>query len=239
MTEKANRRGLVRLEYNQLVEQAASRAFKDHHATRRASSSIQHLFDGDYIGRVDFGATFGFEVLVRCECSGDDSLKPLAARRHEGIVMREAHGDAEATGFEVQGSLIDALALTGVKSESVQKSVNPISLLARDFFPQMLQGNTLPQSNWPALARNLKLWETNFGINIDMMRLMMEEFGQHPEWCRRSRRPPWRVFLSRRDELATLVITRRRRDPANRKYSAGKGPEYWFGHHVPRAYAQA
>jgi hypothetical protein len=71
------------------------------------------------------------------------------------------------------------------------------------------------------------------------MKLMMDEFGKHADWCRRSKKPAWRIFLARYDELLALVTSQQRRDPANRKFSTGKGKEYWLDRHTPRAYSPA
>jgi hypothetical protein len=142
----------------------------------------------------------------------------------------------------VGGSRFSSLSSNGVKSKSAQKPVNTVEL-ARDYFPQVMAGTGLGairlQSNWPALARGLKLWKANFGVSTGTIQLMMDEFGRHPEWCRASNKPPWRIFLARRDELASLMETRRRRDPGNRRYSAGQGKEFWLGGHTARAYSPA
>jgi len=236
MSKKARKDGVVSLAYDRLLERASSGVFGSPHRTRPIEQAMKHLADGDYIGRVDIGTSWGMEVLVRCFCSsisGENHPFPLAAGDSEAIVMRGAHRDGEppcSVGLRSVSS-------NGVKSESAQKPVNTVEL-ARDYFPQIMAGTGLGgirlQSNWPALARNLKLWKINYGASVDTIQHMMEEFARHPEWIRQSNKPPWRVFLARRDELAALIETRRRRDPGNRKYSAGQGKDYWIPRPTPR-----
>ena len=229
MSKKAGSRGLVKLDPAGLIEQGAKRAFQDHHATRRTEAAMRHLLDGDYIERTDIG----FEISDPGSCwKGGNPQNPLAARRPVGIVMRGAHGDAEA---QLSG-LVSPVSSLGVKSESVQ---NPVSLLARDFFPTVFSGDMRPQLNWQALARGLKIWRSDHSISLNTMRLMMVEFGRHPEWWRRSDKPVWVVFLGRRDKLAALVESRRKRHPGDRRYSAGQGRDYWLGRHTPRSYSPA
>ena len=84
------------------------------------------------------------------------------------------------------------------------------------------------QTNGPALVHHLRNWKAQ-GVDLETMQLMMEEFARHPEWCRNARRPPWRVFVGRRDELASMVSYSQRNDPANRRWSGG-GDEYWTAH---------
>jgi len=122
---------------------------------------MRHLLDGDYIERTDIG----FEISDPCSCwKGGNPQNPLAARRPVGIVMRGAHGDAEA---QLSG-LVSPVSSLGVKSESVQ---NPVSLLARDFFPTVFSGDMRPQLNWQALARGLKIWRSDHSISLNTMRL--------------------------------------------------------------------
>lgn len=84
----------------------------------------------------------------------------------------------------------------------------------------------MPQANYAGLIHNLNRWRLQ-GFSIETMELMMDEFANHPDWCRRSRVPPWRVFVAKREDLASLVAYRKRKDPANRRWSGGKD---WFGH---------
>jgi hypothetical protein len=145
--------------------------------------------------------------------------------------MPGGHGDAAATSLEVRSV---SCSLNGVKSESVRTTVT----LARDYFPQVISMNGYSNSKWPALAHHLNQWKTQ-GVTINTIRLLMDEFGRHPEWIRRSNKPPWRVFVAMRDDLEALLATRQRRDPGNRKWSAGQGDEYWLGRHTPRSYSPA
>jgi len=101
--------------------------------------------------------------------------------------------------------------------------------LARIFFPDLCRQHNimiLPgQYDWRPLARALRGWEQDFGINLLMVRQMMEEFVRHPEWCQ-NKTFPWKVFLARRDKLMDLVSTQRRRDPA--RFSKGQDRSFWL-----------
>jgi hypothetical protein len=114
--------------------------------------------------------------------------------------------------------------------------------LARDYFPQVLERagvrDGYSNSKWPALAHHLNRWKAD-GINVRTLQLMMDIFGQHPEWCRRSDKPAWRVFVGRRDTLEALIIAERNQDPGNRRFSTGQGREYWLGRRTSRAYSPA
>jgi hypothetical protein len=244
LTRKANKRtGVVPYEYERLIERAAKGVFGSAHRVRPTEQAIRHLFDGDYLQKVDFGASFGFKVLVRCFCAEKIPLSPPQAVRRS-IVMPEGHGDGPGPSVACSGFVCSGLSdvLTGVKSESVQKSDTTFSL-ARDFFPQVveqagIQMNPL-QANFPALASHLNRWKAQ-GVDLSTMRLMMEEFVNHPDWCHRSNRSPWRVFISRREELVSIVLQRQQRDPAARRFSdnpIGQG-SYW-NRHTPRAYSPA
>jgi len=191
-----------------------------------AGAALLHLEDGGWIEKVRIGESYRYRVLVFCTCCGDDRPKSPASGGRESILARSAGMD-ERVGF---GSGVS----NGVKSESVQ---NPVSLLAFDF--AQVVGVDPAQCKPEALAHNLKTWKRQYGIGLDTLRLMMEEFARHPDWWRRSDKPPWRVFLARRDELTTLIAKRQRRDPSRREPGERKGRDYWLGRHTTTSYSTA
>jgi len=202
---------------------------------------FQHLEDGGFIEREYHGDSYRFRVVVFCSCGGNP-LKVAPGDSEPVLSLRDGTGEPPmGSGFRV-GDDVFGLSSQGFKSKSVQKPINTVQL-ARDYFPQVMAGTGMRgirlQSNWPALAKNLKLWKVNYGATITSIQQMMDEFARHPEWCRASNKPPWRIFLAKRDELATLAAAQQARDPGNRKYSAGQGRDYWFGRHTPRAYSPA
>jgi hypothetical protein len=224
MTRKTGRQGLVLMSEDRL-----------HYQSGADEDSFQYLEDADYIERVTCGESFRYRVLVFCLCGGGNPPGfPAAGGREPMLGAKRRMGDP--TGLAV-GVIPGAFAFNGVKSESVQ---NPVSLLARDFFPTVLPENIRPQCKFEAMARNLKTWKPKYGISIETLRLMMEEFGRHPEWYHRSRTPVWRVFLARRDQLVTLVTSQQARDPAARVNSRNyTGPGSYWDCHTPRTYSPA
>jgi hypothetical protein len=148
--------------------------------------------------------------------------------------MREARSNGTSHFGWTSGDPLLA-SFNGVKSESAQKPVGVISL-AKHFFPEVVRGAGIQmtplQTDTAALIRVLRHWKS-LGVDLLTMKLMMEEFVRHPEWCQRSKRSPWQVFVSRRGDLASEVAYRQRKDPANRRW-AGTGEDYWLGRHTPR-----
>jgi len=171
--------------------------------------TLQLLDDAGFIRQDRRGESFRWEVLVRCGCSGDNRPNSLGAADSETILREALIGEPPIR------LGLGSRSTRGVKSESVQNTVT----LARDYFPQVMGGGIRGQSNWPGLARGLKLWKINYGINVGTMRLMMDEFAQHREWFR-SGTPLWRVFLARREDLVALVQRNQQRDPSNRNNAA-------------------
>jgi len=219
-----NKHRVVPLEYDEIVRRGWDRS------PGRNEQRLVHLVDGGYLERVDFGESFSFRVLVPCK----ENPLILSTRPSGGRAAMVASTDAAI-----------AAPITSVVSQSDVRVGNfngPRSApnyvtLARDIFPQVVSQTPL-QSNWPALAINLKRWPEKYGIDFPLVHQMMEEFARHPEWCRRSRNAPWRVFLTHRQDLVDRVLHQQRKDPAARVGHL-RGEEYWFGGHTPRAYSPA
>jgi len=193
---------------------------------------FQHLEDGGYIEREYHGESYRFRVVVFCSCGGNPQT-PDTALRWEGSLARSAWVPDPAFG---------GLGFTNRASNgaAAKKSPDTTVSLARYFFPQVVQGAGIQmnplQTNAFALAHHLNRWKLQ-GIEISTMRLMMEEFARHPEWCHRSKKSPWQVFVGRRGDLASLVATQQRKDPGARTGTI-RGASYWDCH-TPRAYSPA
>lgn len=108
---------------------------------------------------------------------------------------------------------------------------NKFVAIARDVFPALCRQNGityLPGTDWRPIAGTVKRWGLQYGITVEEAHQMMEEFVRHPEWCQRSRKSPWAVFIQRREQLQYLVTAQQQRDPGSRRF-AGQGQEYWIG----------
>lgn len=185
----------------------------------------QHLEDSGYIERDE--SSERFRVVRPCTCSGGNPPTPASRLRREDMLSR-SDGIADPDTFPIYGA--GSVVASGVKSESAQKSGTTM-YLAKYFFPQVVRaaGIVTLDSNVHGLAHHLNRWKTG-GIDLETMELMMEEFARHPEWCRRSRKPPWRLFVAKADELLSAVTYRQKKDPANRRWSTDRDDTYWFGH---------
>jgi hypothetical protein len=198
-------------EYQWLLDRISREVFDSGHGQGRADIALQHLKDQDteFIRKVDFAdGAWGLEVVQKCWCeSFSIDLLQNPPRR----LRRQARLQASPVGWRSQNSPT-SLADRVVGESPIHNgppSAQNSTTLARDVFPQLVTENPF-QRNWPALARNLKLWHKD-GMNWDFMRWMMEEFAKHPEWCRRAKTPPWRVFLARKQELVTMVLHEQQR----------------------------
>jgi hypothetical protein len=86
--------------------------------------------------------------------------------------------------------------------ESAQKSVTPHVHLARDYFPTVCRQKklgALSPWNWKNLAKQFKDWDQP----PEVIRTMIDKFGEHPDWCRG--KTPWKVFLAHREQLLLLA----------------------------------
>jgi hypothetical protein len=211
---RAGKDGLIRLGQDKLLYRAEQDA-------RVGAESFQHLEDAGYIEKISAGDSYRYRVLVFCPCKGGNPPSSSPALRREYMLPHNEPG------LEVGEDASWLVTSNGVKSESVQKSATTVSL-AKYFFPEVVRAAGIQmtplQTNGPALASHLNRWKLQ-GVDLETMKLMMEEFARHPEWCRRSRKTPWQVFVGRRGELASLLAYRMRKDPANRRWSNGRD---WF-----------
>lgn len=178
----------------------------------------QHLEDAGYIERDE--SSERFRVVVRCSCRGGNPPTPeVALRREYSLRLDElSHPPCLDGGSDVA---------SGEMEGSAQKSLSTL-YLAKMLFPALVRKAGIPMSGsyGPALAHHMNRWQAQ-GLDLKTIELMVREFARHPEWCRRSKVPPWRVFIAKQDELRSRVEYQRRKDPANRRWSGGR--DYWFG----------
>lgn len=195
------------------------------------TQTFTHLEDDGWIEKVRAGESFRWKVLVPCSCAPEIMFKPPQAA---GSVATVASHRSGATGYGF-GDIRSEAGLR-VKSESVRK-LRPTNQLAQDF-PELVRAAGIQvtplQTNYPALASHLRRWH-EAGVSINDIRMLMEEFVKHPEWVRRSSKPPWQVFVGRRDQLASLVARQQRRDPGNRKFLTD---DHWT-YHPRRSFSTA
>ena len=236
MTRRARKggtlRGVVPLEYERLVD----RARRD--GNPRAEEALRHLFDASYIEKVDLGESFSFKVLVRCFRSDYLCFSPSAAgARGDSLVPKALDGAEDRSvspGPELAKGLGRHEGLSGITSVSSifatrlpknqERPKKPETRLAQDVFPQVLNahhfGVMYPQHSWMGLAQGLRRWHDLYDVPYTLVPTLIQEFVQHPDWCRRSKRAPWLVFLSRRQDLLDLVANQQRRDPGRRSFGA-------------------
>jgi hypothetical protein len=177
--------------------------------------TFTHLEDGGWIERVTIGESFRWRILVFCSCGGEDRLFLGAA---DGSVVTMPFGRSNgATPPLLPVRLLPVTNANGGMERSAQKST---VYLATYFFPQVVRGAGIQmtplQINGAALAHHLNRWKLQ-GVDLLTMKRMMEEFAKHPAWCRNARRPPWRVFVGKREDLASLVASNQRRHPGNNR----------------------
>jgi hypothetical protein len=80
------------------------------------------------------------------------------------------------------------------------------------------------ETKWGPLAQHFRLWQKE-GLDLAFIEDMVKEFVKHPEWCRKSNRAPWLVFLSRRTDLVSRVARQRQRDEPGRHRVDG---DWWL-----------
>jgi hypothetical protein len=199
-------------EYQLLLNKIAEGVFDSRHGQGRADEALRHLFDQDteFIRKVDFpGGPWGLEVVQKCWCKGSPvDLLPRGSRRLRRVSNMQAAPACWVKHTSVSGvvSLSDVVIRS---SDQIEKYTPKSIKLAKDVFAQLVEENPL-QRNSAALADNLKRWHRD-GMEWTFIEQMMEEFAKHPEWCRRAKTPPWRVFLARKQELVTMVLHEQQR----------------------------
>jgi hypothetical protein len=209
---RRNKERVVPLEYEEITRRAWDRR------PAQNGERLRHLVDGGYLERVDYGETFSFRVLILCK-ENPLILPPGPPGRSEAMV---ASTDAAIAS---QALRVTSQDVVGTRNFNGPPSALNSTTLARDIFPQVVGGMTPLQANWPALAVNLKRWPEKYGIDFPLIYRMMEEFAQHPDWIRRSRNSPWKVFLTHRQDLVDRVLHQEQRSamwserPTPRSYS--------------------
>src|ERR1700747_929855 len=150
--------------------------------------------------RMESEEAIRFRILVRCDCYVEDCTFARPQGGSEVMFAPKARTLRANYWLSTRSPL--------VAHPSAQNSV----ALARDFFPRVMRESGMElnplQSNWPALANNLKRWHTKYEMGYDLIRRMMEEFPLHPEWCRKSVHSTWRGFVSRRQDMVDRVLAK-------------------------------
>jgi hypothetical protein len=200
-------------------------------------AAFTHLVDGRWIDKEEHGTSFRWMVLPSRSClcpgstRGENRLSAACGAASEilcpqGIGSKRAVLLSDSSGLLTSSDSLDSNT-NGVKSESAQK---PMDRLVRDF-PRLVREAGIQMTPLQAedcfavLGNNLRKWHCDLDVSINDIRLMMEEFIRHPEWCRRSQRSPWQVFLSRRLQLAGLIAYNKRQHPGNRRFVTDD--EHW------------
>jgi hypothetical protein len=240
MTQRARSRDqLVAMPYDDLLVRAAWKIFGTSR-TSEVPGILRILTDSNYIDRVDFEGSSRFKVLVRClgqNPSGELSPVPPAAGERRDSLAPKALGWPGATGFEAVGLPVQRTGRArpteiGTPSSTVfcppsaQNSKPGLGEVVKLFMDTAIQERMmLPGSmDVRAFSRNMSRWVKDYEISPQMIKQMIVEFSHHPEWCQRSKKPAWQVFVSRRTELLSTVVYEQRRNPGSRKYH-----QDWFG----------
>jgi hypothetical protein len=198
---------------------------------QRVSDALTSLMDLDWVQKTNEG------FLVRKFFTGTSRHPGFSGSERVSLVAERL--DDEDTNNLGSPETSKASRSLGVKHESVPKYVGtprptgPRVELCRDFFPSLMkehQMETIPAPMYSkALYSQVKKMQIDYKLNLSFVRQMMEEFVQHPLWCERSHRLAWQVFISRREELIKRVHAQKQKDPGNRRFSDGRGREYWLG----------
>jgi hypothetical protein len=197
-----------------------------HQSRERGRDLVHDLFAEGFIHGDGEG---GFEILEPCHCpprekfstflpttrpqagaSGTVAAHAAEVERVPGLASGAGvAGGTEARRREVESERAPAGAYYAPNPRNPH---SPLVRLAREVFPQVCQecGIRLlpPEMKWLALANQISIWLEE-GLDPKFIEDTMWEFGRHPEWARKSRRPAWRVFLSRKQELVSLVVSHR------------------------------
>jgi hypothetical protein len=201
------------------------------------SAALTHLLDQGYIEKTDQGDGFS----VRVPCPSEDFSLVFAGTTGAAGPQRDMIAAKPLTWRAVFGCERSEQSRYRVSERSDQKLSDqlpaprnprsPIVRLAREIFPSLCEEagiEMLPQHRkWLPLSGHLRRWRERDGMEISLIRELMEEFVHHPEWCQ-PEIPPWRAFVRHRDKLMYLVEARRRRDPGNRRYSEGQDQSWWL-----------
>jgi hypothetical protein len=205
----SSRRGLIKKPIEEVVEIVNNLTGESDGRTR-----YQELEDAGYLDRTEAGTrVLPLAQKILCTISVT-SLPPaaegdsLAAQRLSEpptLVMSRRRSRSDMSVPE--GHLVFTRA-----SSFKQLRRGPWYQLAGEVFPKVCTScgiRVVPSEiNTPALARNLRLWwEKDKQFGPTFIEAMMWEFGKHSQWAGRSRRPAWRVFLSYRPELVSLVLS--------------------------------
>jgi hypothetical protein len=228
------------MEYQRLLDRLGREVFDSGHGQGKAERALTHLKDQDteFIRKVDIGTSWGLEVVEKCWCEAFsiDLFPTPRPQGGKGLSLR-AKPVGEPNTSMSSGSIGTSISDRASNTNGPPSALNSV-VLARDIFPQVLGGLNPLQSNWQALASQLNRWHSQ-GVEWVFVHRMMEEFAKHPDWCRRSKRSPWRVFLSRREELAGLIISQQRQQPYSRRFRDLRGESFWNGRPTSRAYSPA
>jgi hypothetical protein len=227
-TARSPRSGLIRLDYLSLATALARELGRPE---REITATLNHLLDLRWIEKDEDG----WRVPVPKIFAQDVPASGEAPRERDKLVAkrlgwRVAAFPSERSERSTRFSKDQGTAENYATGPEPTFPNSPVVKLARETFPALCVESEIQflpfQMNWLGLSRHINQWRKD-GMTLSFISQMMEEFFHHPEWCRRSGRAPWRVFVSHRDQLVDLVLTRQRRDPGSRRHSAGQGTDYW------------
>jgi hypothetical protein len=236
LTRRAGRKRNIPMELAALVE-VTSR--EESLSAQTVSDAIWSLIHTGKVDQTDKGflITEKFSGTFRIPGFGRGEPVSLVAQR---LGDRDTVYPDEASEASRTNGTTSRNRRPGVKQRSAQNEVGPGTgklrvQLCRDFFPSLVEDHgleTIPRDlYWRALVSQVKRLELVYRVNTPFVRQMMEEFVQHPEWCRRSHRPAWRVFVSRWQELVKRVHAQHNRARRNDTRHTG-GIEHWLGEYA-------
>ena len=264
LDERANRKTDVVPRDLLWVEEEGARRVLGSRSTAnqdRILAALVTLTDNDIIETVDYGGSKRVKVLLKPpseknpveDCSGPNPAerRGVSLARSAGvtepttIVGRSTGGQTGSDGKSQDRNtthLFRSLVRVGPQGqESAQKYErrDRARVLAQDVFPRLLRehGVRISSGNWQALTWHFRRWHDE-GISYGQIQLWIEEFVQHPQWCR-SKNPPGGSFVGRRSMIEELMETRQRRDPSGRQFQRPDDDRYWLGRLTPSAVSTA
>jgi hypothetical protein len=253
------KRGRLKMGPTELADDLGRYVLDSGHARERGRNLINDLFAEGFIHGDGEG---GFEILEPCWCPPGDFLtfsadrfgaRPesatVAARAAEmaggNRVVKAAQPPKQSDRHRSRlrrpivnnGNCVP----TDPYSDAPWLRGDPTARLVREVFPQMCQEcgiHLLPDFEWHdrargALAGSFNRWHEKDHLDLAFIEDMIWEFGRHRQWCVKSNREAWRVLLSRKDELRSLVLAQRRRFGVSGERD---NPSRWLEHDPAEAH---
>lgn len=223
LCKRANRRSIV-----QITTEEIGRVLHD--STRKVRENFETLLDMELVCLIAPGV---WEVAEKCPHEGKDfvlpgDLFPLSPGEYNAAGIRHEHPSnvySESRRSTIASSTIG----NGGGRVGGHTTKQPPRLtgmyLGNYYFPAQCRRNMpgkLGVHNGRALSGQIASWKRLWGVDGEIVKEMIDLFMQHPEWVGQNK-TPWKVFVSRGDQIHKLL--EQRKENANDHRTDGEG--YW------------